>query len=106
LDRARADAADADVSVEYMAGDMRQIPWTAQFDRVINWSTAFGYFDDTTNRAVLQGIAGALRPGGRLAMDLAFRPPAFASWASCSRQGIQLSSRSACRSRPGGTIGP
>jgi hypothetical protein len=27
----------------------------------------------------------------------AFRPPAFASWASCSRPGIQLTSRSTCR---------
>jgi SAM-dependent methyltransferase len=70
LDRARADAAAAGVSVEYVAGDMRQIPWTGRFDRVVNWSTAFGYFDDRTNRAVLDGIAGALRPGGRLAMDL------------------------------------
>jgi SAM-dependent methyltransferase len=70
LDRARAEAADAGVSVDYVAGDMRQLPWTDRFDRVINWSTAFGYFDDTTNRAVLDGIAGSLRPGGRLAMDL------------------------------------
>jgi SAM-dependent methyltransferase len=50
LDRARADAAAAGVSVEYVAGDMRQIPWTGRFDWVINWSTAFRYFDDTTNR--------------------------------------------------------
>jgi SAM-dependent methyltransferase len=70
LDRARADAAAGGVSVEYVAGDMRQIPWTGRFDRVINWSTAFGYFDDATNRAVLDGIVRVLRPGGRLAMDL------------------------------------
>jgi SAM-dependent methyltransferase len=70
LDRARADAAIAGVSVEYVAGDMRRIPWTARFDRVINWSTAFGYFDDATNRVVLDGIVRVLRPGGRLAMDL------------------------------------
>jgi SAM-dependent methyltransferase len=70
LDRARADAAAAGVSVEYVAGDMRQIPWTGRFDRVVNWSTAFGYFDDRTNRAVLDGIVRVLRPGGRLAMDL------------------------------------
>ena len=70
LDRARADAAAAGVSVDYVAGDMRQLPWTGRFDRVVNWSTAFGYFDDATNRAVLAGIAGVLRPGGRLAMDL------------------------------------
>jgi SAM-dependent methyltransferase len=70
LDRARADAVSAGVNVEYVAGDMRQLPWTGSFDRVVNWSTAFGYFDDTSNRAVLTGIAAALRPGGRLAMDL------------------------------------
>jgi len=70
LDRARADAAAAGVSAEYVAGDMRQLPWTGRFDRVVNWSTAFGYFDDTANRAVLDQIAAALRPGGRLAMDL------------------------------------
>jgi SAM-dependent methyltransferase len=70
LDRARADAAATGVSVEYVPGDMRQIPWRASFDRVISWSTAFGYFDDTINRAVLDGVARALRPGGRLAIDL------------------------------------
>jgi SAM-dependent methyltransferase len=71
LDRARADAADAGVSVEYVAGDMRQLPaWTGRFDRVVNWSTAFGYFDDTANRGILDEIARVLRPGGRLAMDL------------------------------------
>jgi SAM-dependent methyltransferase len=70
LDRARADAAASGVSAEYLAGDMRQIPWTGRFDRALNWSTAFGYFDDAANRAVLDGIVGVLRPGGRLAMDL------------------------------------
>jgi SAM-dependent methyltransferase len=71
LDRARADAAAAGLSVEYVAGDMRDLPWTDhRFDRVVNWSTAFGYFDDAANRAVLDGIARVLRPGGRLAMDL------------------------------------
>ena len=70
LDRARADAAAAGVNAEYVAGDMRQLPWAGRFDRVLNWSTAFGYFDDATNRAVLDGIVRVLRPGGRLAMDL------------------------------------
>ncbi len=70
LDRARANAAAAGLTVEYVAGDMRDIPWTARFDRIINWSTAFGYFDDAANRRVLDGIVRALRPGGRLAMDL------------------------------------
>lgn len=70
LDRARASAAAAGVAAEYVAGDMRELPWTGRFDRITNWSTAFGYFDDRANRAVLDEIVRALRPGGRLAMDL------------------------------------
>lgn len=80
LDRARADAAAAGISVEYVAGDMRQLPWRNRFDRVVNWSTAFGYFDDAANRAVLDGIAAVLRPGGRLAMDLDNLTRFLVSW--------------------------
>jgi SAM-dependent methyltransferase len=71
LDRARTDAAAMGVDVEYVSGDMRRLPaWTGRFDRLVNWTTAFGYFDDTTNRNVLAEIARVLRPGGRMAMDL------------------------------------
>jgi len=71
LDRARAEAQAMAVPVEYVSGDMRSLPaWTDRFDRVVNWTTAFGYFDDVTNRAVLTEMARVLRPGGRIAMDL------------------------------------
>lgn len=70
LDRARSDAAALGVEVTYVEGDTRDLPWSGHFDRVVNWSTAFGYFDDDTNHRVLDGIARVLRPGGRLAMDL------------------------------------
>jgi SAM-dependent methyltransferase len=70
LERARADAGALGVDVDYRVGDMRELPWRDRFDRVVNWSTAFGYFEDDVNRLVLEQIAGALRPGGRLAMDL------------------------------------
>jgi SAM-dependent methyltransferase len=49
---------------------MRSLPWTERFDRVVNWFTAFGYFDDDGNRKVLAEVARALRPGGRLAIEL------------------------------------
>jgi len=71
LDRARNDAAAMAVDVEYVSGDMRKLPpWSGRFDRVVNWTTAFGYFDDATNRTVLTEMARVLRPGGRMAMDL------------------------------------
>jgi SAM-dependent methyltransferase len=69
LDRARADAKARGVAVEYVLGDMRELPWRQRFDAVVNWFTSFGYFDDETNRAVAQGFHDALRPGGRLVME-------------------------------------
>ncbi len=70
LDLARKDAEARGVAVEYVEGDMRAIPWTGRFDRVVNWFTAFGYFDDDGNREVLSQIVRALRPGGRAALEL------------------------------------
>ncbi|MDA3649226.1 methyltransferase domain-containing protein [Saccharopolyspora indica] len=70
LDRARADAAARGVEVDYVLGDMRELPWTDRFDAVINWFTAFGYFSDEGNRRVLTEVHRSLKPGGRFAMEL------------------------------------
>jgi SAM-dependent methyltransferase len=70
LDLARRDAEARGVAVEYVEGDMRAIPWTGRFDRVVNWFTAFGYFDDEDNRKVLAQIVRALKPGGRAGLEL------------------------------------
>ena len=69
LARARQDAAALGVAVEYVAGDMRALPWAGRFDRLVCWFTSFGYFDDATDRRVLAGFRRALRPGGRLVLD-------------------------------------
>ncbi|GAA2209650.1 class I SAM-dependent methyltransferase [Nonomuraea monospora] len=70
LDRARQDARALGVTVEYVHGDMRRLPWTGRFDLVVSWFTAFGYFSDPENRQVLAQAAAALRPGGRMALEL------------------------------------
>lgn len=71
LDRARRDAAARGVEVSYVEGDMRELPWTTErFDRVVNWFTAFGYFDDDGDRRVLAEVNRVLRPGGRFALEL------------------------------------
>jgi SAM-dependent methyltransferase len=58
------------VPPEYVLGDMRQLPWQQRFDRVVNWFTAFGYFGDEENRAVLRQAHDTLKPGGQLLMEL------------------------------------
>jgi SAM-dependent methyltransferase len=69
LERAREDARERGVAVEYVHGDMRELTWREEFDALVNWFTSFGYFDDETNRSVLRGFHDALQPGGRLVME-------------------------------------
>lgn len=70
LEHARRDAAARGVAVDYVHGDMRELPWRDRFDRIICWFTAFGYFSDAGNRQVLAQAAAALRPGGRIAVEM------------------------------------
>jgi SAM-dependent methyltransferase len=70
LERARADAAERGVEVEYIQGDMRELPWSERFDAVVNWFTSFGYFDDEGNKAWLEAARRTLKPGGRLVIDV------------------------------------
>jgi 2-polyprenyl-3-methyl-5-hydroxy-6-metoxy-1,4-benzoquinol methylase len=69
LERAREDAAGRSVEVEYLHGDMRELPWQDRFDGVVNWFTSFGYFSDEENKAVLRGFHDALKHGGRLVLE-------------------------------------
>jgi SAM-dependent methyltransferase len=55
---------------QYRVGDMRELAYDTEFDAVLNWFTSFGYFDAPTNDAVLSAFARALRPGGRLLLDI------------------------------------
>ncbi|WHT22002.1 class I SAM-dependent methyltransferase [Crossiella sp. CA-258035] len=69
LDRARAEAAGSGLQVDYVLGDMRELPWSGEFDRVVNWFSSFGYFADADNRRVLAEVRRVLRPGGRFALE-------------------------------------
>ena len=69
LERARADAAKAGLSVAYREGDMRELSGIEQCDAVILWFFSFGYHGDADNLKVLKAASRVLRPGGRLLID-------------------------------------
>lgn len=78
---ARRGASEAGLRIEFVEGDMRSIPYVECFDGVINMFTAFGYFrDEEENLRVLTGIARALKPGGRLIMELMHRDRVVANY--------------------------
>ena len=98
LERARADAERLGVEVEYVEGDMRELPWESRFDRIVNWFTAFGYFDDDEeDRRVLRAAHRALRPGGRLLIEnnnLAELLGRWQPWVAVERDGDFMLDRS------------
>ena len=70
LRTAEEDAARSGVEVETVHGDMRDIPFTNEFDAVINMFTAFGYFDsEDEDVRVLKAVASSLKRQGQLLLD-------------------------------------
>jgi SAM-dependent methyltransferase len=58
------------VSVNFVHTDMREMPFDRQFDGAYCMLTSFGYFDEESNLKVAEGIARALKPGGRFLIDV------------------------------------
>lgn len=65
----RAAAEELD-NVTFVEGDMRALTFQAEFDALVILSTSFGFFDDENNQRVLDGIARALKPTGRVLLQL------------------------------------
>ncbi len=64
-------AAAANVGISIVHADMRNIPFTARFDAVISMFSAFGYLESEDEDArVLEAVAAALKPGGRVLLDM------------------------------------
>ncbi|MBS3767836.1 MAG: class I SAM-dependent methyltransferase [Candidatus Cloacimonetes bacterium] len=70
LQEARKRAKKFGVNPKYIQGDMRELDYQQEFDRIILMFTAFGYFSDEENFKVLQNINSALTPGGILCFDI------------------------------------
>jgi ubiquinone/menaquinone biosynthesis C-methylase UbiE len=69
LELARNKAKQRDLTITFEQGDVRSLRFVNEFDAAICWGNSFGYFDDAGNAAMLQSLACALKPGGRLVLD-------------------------------------
>ena len=63
------DATSRGLNVEWLAGDMRELPRDGTFDGAVCFWNSFGYFDDAGNLEFLRAMSRCLKPGGRLALD-------------------------------------
>lgn len=70
LNVAKEKAKKEEVNVEFIKGDMRNLPFENEFDAIYNIFTSFGYFSDEDNFKVLKEVHKALKKGGKFLIDL------------------------------------
>lgn len=71
LNRAKSDAERAEVEVEWVHGDMRDLPFESEFHAVINMFNSFGYFEtEEEDQRVLEQVCGVLLPGGGFLQEI------------------------------------
>ncbi|MGN6108777.1 MAG: class I SAM-dependent methyltransferase [Kofleriaceae bacterium] len=58
------------LQINFVRGDMRELDFEAQFDGAYCLFSTFGYFDDETNKKTVANIARALKPGGRVLIEI------------------------------------
>jgi ubiquinone/menaquinone biosynthesis C-methylase UbiE len=82
LARARKRAKAAGVTVDFVQGDMREVPWTGRFDAVLSMYSSLGYFlSDAEDLRVLRGAHRALKPGGVFVLESMHRDHILADFA-------------------------
>ncbi|HEU4614016.1 MAG TPA: methyltransferase domain-containing protein [Kofleriaceae bacterium] len=58
------------LTINFVRGDMRELDFENQFDGVYCLFSTFGYFDDETNKKTLQNVARALKPNGKVLVEI------------------------------------
>ncbi|HTR52537.1 MAG TPA: methyltransferase domain-containing protein [Kofleriaceae bacterium] len=58
------------LTINFIRGDMRELDFENQFDGAYCVFSTFGYFDDETNKKALVNIARALKPGGKVLIEI------------------------------------
>src|SRR5262249_13433672 len=70
LEEAETDAARRRVEVRYARADLRDVVLAEPVDVVLCWFASFGYHPDVDLRRAVDRFRVALRPGGRLLLDV------------------------------------
>jgi SAM-dependent methyltransferase len=73
LSRASEEAQSRSLRVNFLHSDMREMSFDGAFDAVLCMGTTLGYFDEETNRRIVERLYRALKPGGVLLLDLVNR---------------------------------
>jgi len=73
VSRARDEAEDRGVQIDFHRKDMRAASFEEPFDGLLCWGTTFGYFTEEENELALRRFHRALKPKGMLLLEVANR---------------------------------
>jgi len=94
--KAKAEAGKRHIRAVFRVGDMRKSEPGDNYDAVVNWFSSFGYFTESQNRQVLVNFLKALKPGGKVLIDVLNRDwikDHFVPKADLTVQGVKVSEK-------------
>ena len=65
----RRSAGDQGLAIDWRLSDMRDLPWSEDFDGAFCAGSSFGFLGDAGDRDFIQAVARTLKRGARLAID-------------------------------------
>jgi len=102
--KARRRAKREGLEIPFVRHDMREIDVDGEFHAVVNWFASFGYFDDAGNLAAAQAFYRALRPGGKLLIELINKSSVLARYTPSDTHtigGVEITDRRKWNARTG-----
>jgi SAM-dependent methyltransferase len=94
IDEAKVKSSADGVPIDLREGDMRDLPWSGEFDGAFCCGNSFGFLDDQGNADFLKAVSNALRPGAKFIIDMGAIAecllPAFQEHRSMEVGGITL----------------
>jgi SAM-dependent methyltransferase len=69
MDEAKNSSTAAGVKVDWQTRDMRDLPWSGEFDGAFCFGNSFGYLDDQANAEFLKSLAQTVKSGSRFILD-------------------------------------
>lgn len=69
IEEARRSGEPAGGGVDWVHGDMRNLPWETEFDGAYCFGNSFGYMDHDGTRAFLAAVSRALKPGAKFIVE-------------------------------------
>jgi SAM-dependent methyltransferase len=69
IEEARAKSAECGLLIQWHNREMRDLPWSDEFEGAFCFGNSFGYLDDRGNAEFLRAVCRALKPRARFIID-------------------------------------